>query len=251
MEGGYLLNLNNSQFERLVGKAINISIYGGPGYEEYCSKANKMRELWDKESDSVIGLLMESLLDYYELYAKRQKKNPEEYQMQLKELRVVVNRLNGTDLHFELPENIEESLQTLLEDINHSVTQNKPTLVLDRIHTYASKVLRKACYENGIKVVSENGKNLPLHSLAGMLGKFYERENVIESAFTLIALKQSISLFEKYNEIRNDKSFAHDNEILNVAEAEYVVKAMVNLLKFVNQIEDIRKADKENNPFED
>ena len=49
----------------------------------------------------------------------------------------------------------------------------------------------------------------------------------------------SISLFEKFNEIRNNKSYAHDNEVLDNDEAEYVVAiiiAMLNLLKKIDNL---------------
>ena len=47
-----------------------------------------------------------------------------------------------------------------------------------------------------------------------------------------------ISIFEKFNTIRNDQSFAHDNTILNKNESEFVLKTISNLLVFINKVEE-------------
>ena len=82
-----------------------------------------------------------------------------------------------------------------------------------------------------------SGKFHPIHSLAGALQKFYRQKNVVESEFSLTAIRNSIDLFSKYNDIRNDKSFAHPNEILNKAEAVYAVQIMANTLVLIERIE--------------
>ncbi|MBR6413328.1 MAG: abortive infection family protein [Oscillospiraceae bacterium] len=43
--------------------------------------------------------------------------------------------------------------------------------------------------------------------------------------------------FVKYNEIRNDKSYAHDNDVLDKAEATYVVSIVTATLSLINAIE--------------
>lgn len=50
-------------------------------------------------------------------------------------------------------------------------------------------------------------------------------------------MKMSISTFEKYNTIRNDKSYAHDNEVLDKAEAEYVVTIVTATLTLIHKLE--------------
>ena len=52
-----------------------------------------------------------------------------------------------------------------------------------------------------------------------------------------------ISLFAKYNDIRNDNSYAHPNDVLNKAEAEYVVKTMLSTLQFIMKIEGANDTD--------
>lgn len=53
---GELLDMSsgNSSFARFVMGAINIDIYEGPGYTEYCSKVNKLRQIWKNEQDRLL-----------------------------------------------------------------------------------------------------------------------------------------------------------------------------------------------------
>lgn len=242
LDSGYVLDFSNSTFARFILETINIDIYGGPGYEEYCSKANKLRQIWSRESDVVVGKLMDELLVYCEeLCSRKEEELSERTIKKINELRVAVNRLKGTNISVSLPVKSEETLQTLIEDINNSLARNKPTLVLDRLHTFATKLLRQVCIDNSINIEDGKGNNLPLHSLAGMLKKQYEKVEIFESSFTLLALQNSISLFDSYNKVRNDKSYAHDNDILNMVEADFVVKSMANVLTFVDNVENYRK----------
>ena len=79
----------------------------------------------------------------------------------------------------------------------------------------------------------------PIHSLAGMLAKHYQKSAAFQSDFSEQAIKTSISLFDKDNGIRNDQSFAHDNEILNNAEAMLAVKIMTATISFIYEFEEI------------
>jgi len=153
----------------------------------------------------------------------------------------VASRLKGIVTQVNLPIKKEETLQTLLEDINSALSRNKPELVLDRLHTFSTKLLRQICTDNGIVVINNKGDYLPLHSLAGMLKKKYEEKPMFSSTFTISAIQNSISLFDQYNAIRNKRSYAHDNEILGKLEAEFVVKIMADLLVFIDRIEIHRK----------
>lgn len=64
MEDGYVLDFSNKEFNRFIYDSINIEIYKGKGYEEDCSKANKMRQILKKESDSKVAQLLEELVKY-------------------------------------------------------------------------------------------------------------------------------------------------------------------------------------------
>lgn len=241
MASGYVMDFSNSSFSRFIGEVINIDVYEGPGYEEYSSKANKLRQIWNEEPDNVVGTLIEALLSYFEDMQLRNDKLTGYEKKKIGEMRLVATRLKGSSPHIELPNKREDSLQTLQEDINSALARNKPELVLDRLHTFSTKLLRQICTDNEITVTDDKGANLPLHSLAGMLRKKYEQDGLFQSSFTLTALQNSISLFDKYNSIRNNQSYAHDNEVLDALEAEFAVRIMTDLLNFIDKAESYRK----------
>lgn len=251
MSGGYVLDFTNSTFQDFIADTVSLNIYSDRGYEEYCSKANKLRQIWNQESDLIVGKLMSELLDYYnDCQTRIGIPRTDRHIKLITELRDVVQRLLETNSDIDFPEKEEETLNILLEDIRQSLLRQQPVLVLDRLHTFSTKMLRQICLNRGISIQNEKGNNLPLHSLAGMLKKKYETEQLFESSFTIKAIQTSISLFDEYNNVRNNQSFAHDNDILNSIEAEFIVRSMANILTFIDKVETIDGDGAAKNQFE-
>ena len=141
------------------------------------------------------------------------------------------------DLEINLPNEDDENFDILSQDIHDALAKGEPTLVLDRLHTFSIKYLREACLKHDLPV-DNNGERYPLHSLAGELAKYYEQNRYFESEFCQQTIKMSISIFERYSKIRNDMSYAHDNKILNNAEATYVVTIIAATLRLLRTIEE-------------
>ena len=137
----------------------------------------------------------------------------------------------------ELPKNNQDDYALLSKDIESSLSKGEPVLALDRLHTYSTKLFRNLCKKYGIQIADPKGDFYPLHNLIGSLAKEYENKKKFKSEFSKSAMKMSISLFEQYNVIRNKKSLAHDNDVLDNNEAEYVVKTMMNLIVYIDKIE--------------
>lgn len=137
-----------------------------------------------------------------------------------------------------LPERTGDDFATLSRDIRDALAKDEPVLVLDRLHTFSMKYFRELCKGHNIKVSDQDGQLYPLHSLVGSLVKYYELNDLFESDFSKKAVKSSISLFDSYNAIRNDQSFAHDNALLSKREATYVVRILTDTLAFIDEIED-------------
>ena len=145
--------------------------------------------------------------------------------------------ISDDEVEITLPETDEDDFQTLNRDIHDALAKNEPVLVLDRLHTFAIKYLRDLCQKHGISVSSKDGKLHPLHNLVGSLSKYYDQNNMFESEFSKMAMKMSISLFDSYNEIRNNQSYAHDNKVLDNNESAYVVRMLSATLTFIESIE--------------
>ena len=54
---------------------------------------------------------------------------------------------------------------------------------------------------------------------------------------TDISMKSAMSIFEKFNFTRNNKTLAHDNQILGHDEARYVYDSIMAILRFIRAIE--------------
>jgi hypothetical protein len=50
-------------------------------------------------------------------------------------------------------------------------------------------------------------------------------------------LKFSINIIDAFNDVRNNKSFAHDNPILNYHESILIFNNISNTIKFIETIE--------------
>ncbi|MFA5585712.1 MAG: abortive infection family protein, partial [Saccharofermentanales bacterium] len=187
------------------------------------------------------GNLINALLDRY-IDNKQQidAYGPKE-QRRVEDIREVARRLLRHPIELTIPTEKEDTLRTLQEDINNALSRNQPTLVLDRLHTFSTRYLRNVCSSYDIGVTNDKGNYLPLHSLAGALKKHYLKNVVFDSPFVPLAIQNSIVIFEKFNEIRNKQSYAHDNDVLGNTEAEYVVRTMINTLSFIDSIERLAK----------
>ncbi len=124
------------------------------------------------------------------------------------------------------------TLDELISDLERTIGQNKPEVALDHLHTYC---MRKFAY-----LLERRGHHCgPDQALHARFGKY--RKEVLASLDLTpasdLAMKSAISVFEKYNDVRNHHSLAHDNEILVHAEARYIFDAVTALLRFIKKIE--------------
>lgn len=85
-------------------------------------------------------------------------------------------------------------------------------------------------------------QNKPLHGY-GEYVKFLKQNGFIESEMTEKILKYAISIMDAFNDVRNNKSFAHDNNLLNYDESLLVFKNVASIIAFIDLIE--RKIDKQ------
>ena len=75
-----------------------------------------------------------------------------------------------------------------------------------------------------------------MHAIFGAYGKRL-RDSREVSAFALPTLRVQHKLFEGLNDARNKRSFAHDNELLAVSEAQFIVDCVLSSLAFIERIE--------------
>jgi hypothetical protein len=117
--------------------------------------------------------------------------------------------------------------------IRTAIEHNEPATALDRLHVFAMKFLRTYCERRGIEV----NRDKPLHSLMGEYVKALRSAGLLESEMTDRILRSSISVLEAFNDVRNNRSLAHDNPILNHSEALLIFSHIGASIRFIRTLE--------------
>lgn len=239
MQSGYVLRFSNDRFQEFffdsTGKDIyNVKYENGSG-----SKAYRLRSFWGIESNMVVGKLINDLLECWRTdkitYENGDITNSET--MLFNDCLLIASRLlkdNSIENSDVIQaDSTDKDFKVLAEIIKNSIENNRPETALDRLHTYVIKYARELCDKH---VISYD-KDTPLHSLFGGYVKFLKASNVIESDMTEKILKSSISVLDAFNDVRNNKSLAHDNHVLNYDESVLIFNHILSVIKFINSVE--------------
>lgn len=251
MGSGYVLGFSNRTFAQFILEAVNKDIYE----ERYSlfgdSKANRLRAFWKLESNYLVAKLTLELLEQWKtnkilLEIDIEPKDYALYEECTKFLEALKN--NGISEHIDdlmEPDLVDSDFSLLARTIRDSIEKNEPEVALDRLHTYVVKYIRSLCDKHGI--IYDNNK--PLHSFYGEYVKYLRKNSFIESEMTERILRNSISILDAFNDVRNNRSFAHDNKILNYHESMLIFKSISSTISFIESIE--LKMHSSNNNIED
>lgn len=236
MGSGYVLDFSNRTFEEFILESVGIEIYDEKYDYASGSKANRMRAFWEKESNYFVGKLLGDIFDNWgELNHGYEKKPIPE------ECIKIVQRLKTSapvpDISAVEPNTDDKDFETLAKSVREAIDRNEPETGLDRLHTFVTKYFRVVCEKHGITTEWEK----PLHSLVGEYVKHLKREGLIESEMTERILKSSISVMEAFNKVRNQQSYAHDNEVLNYNESLLIFGHVTSSIRFIKAIQDARR----------
>ncbi len=238
MKTGYVLDFSDRTFQEFIVDILGIDIYESKYNYASGSKANRLRAFWKVESNYKVGVIIENLLEYWLSQSQTARLSYDQsdeilykeclkIHVRLKQDGPVENldalKANSDDKDFNL----------LSKSIRESIEKNEPETALDRLHTFVVKYIRELCDRHSISY----SKDTPLHSLFGCYVKHLVSKNLIESSMTERILKSSISVMEAFNDVRNNKSFAHDNPILNYNESILIFTDVANVIRFIKSIE--------------
>ncbi|MEN1710963.1 abortive infection family protein [Pseudomonas aeruginosa] len=127
----------------------------------------------------------------------------------------------------------ERDFEVVAEHVREAIEKNQPEGALDRLHTFMNKFIRITCEPHGITVNREK----PLHSVFGEYVKALRGNGHLKSAMTECILRSSISMLEAFNDVRNNKSLAHDNPILNDDESLLIFNHVASSIRFIKSLE--------------
>jgi hypothetical protein len=229
----YVLQFSNITFRNFVARSTGKDIYDDAYAGGGDSKAKRLRTFWDKEPDHVVGKLLSDLLEL--MVRLNWDKDP----TLLDRCQAVADRLRGASKVDGAEVFHEETLDELENSVRQAIQDNQPQKALDHLHTFAMRYVRKLCEENEIEISGGTGRTAkkPLHSLFGEYVKCLEEKGKIDSGMTRRILKTSISTLEAFNDVRNNKSLAHDNDLLNYNESLLIFRHVTATLRFLQALD--------------
>jgi len=118
-------------------------------------------------------------------------------------------------------------------DVREAIEKNLPEAALDRLHMFVIKYMRTLCEQRGVEV----NRDKALHSIFGEYVKRLRDVGHLESLMTECILKSSNSVVEAFSDVRNNKSLAHDNPILNYEESLLIFNHVASSIRFIKSIE--------------
>lgn len=238
MGGGYVLNFSNRTFEEFILDSVGIDIYEEKYNYWSGSKANRLRAFWDLESPGVVAKLLEDLYEYWQYHNLKDGEiiDKEDVELTNNYMSVVTklkNQYGGEELETFDKFSTHQKFEELSKSIRNYLREDKPGLALDRLHTFVTRFLR----DLGDKYNYAHGAEVPLHSLLGAYVKAKKSEANTISQTTERILKSSISILDSFNDVRNNKSYAHDNIILGADESRLIVSNISSLIRFIDSVE--------------
>jgi hypothetical protein len=232
MGSGYVLNFSNRTFAEFFLDSFGIDIYHSKYDYGSGSKANLMRGFWERESNYLVGCVLDLLFtEWNEFKGCGAPDEPPE------ECLRIVRRLKDSapvpDIEAIRPNIEDQCFDALARSVREAIDHNEPEAGLDRLHTFVVKFFRVLCEKRGI----DTSREKPLHSLVGEYVKALKNEGLIESDMAQRILKSSISVMDAFNRVRNEQSFAHDNKVLNYSESVLIFSHVTSTIRFIKALE--------------
>lgn len=235
MHGGYVLDFSDRTFAEFFEDEFQLDLCEEKYRASGSSKARRLRTFIQGEDDYTVAKVVRALWKYRETLPRYCEPSPELDALKARFFDLVLRIEGGaavprTDALDRFKQ--DETLEELIAAIERDIGANKPATALDRLHTYCMKKFAHLLDERGIAW----DKNDPLQSRVGKYVKALESEQDLRE-ITRRIIKSAISVFDAFNDVRINRSFAHDNDLIDQAEARFIFDAVSAFLRFVKSIE--------------
>lgn len=237
MKSGYVMDFSDRTFGEFVGEATGLDIFVEKYHYASNSKANRLRGFMKVENNYVVGKLLGHFCNYWLSKVQLNQISWGADEDLYKECLRIAERLKSDNIVEYLealkPNSDVKDFELLAKSIKESIEKNEPEAALDRLHTFVIKYVRQICDNHGLG----HDRDEPLHSLFGKYVKKLLNDKLIDSIMAEKILRFSINVLDAFNDVRNNKSLAHDNPILNYHESILIFNNITNTIKFIETIE--------------
>lgn len=232
MGSGYVLDFSDRTFAEFFESEFGIDIDDDRYRFMGTSKANRLRAFIEVEDAAVVARVLRALRKHCEAILIRRGHPDDGLGPRMAE---VIARLEGegtarTDAIDRFTQ--DDTLVELVAAIERDINAGSPGAALDRLHTYSMKRFAHALRQRDIPVTGDE----PLHSRVGKWVNAIEAERRLTDV-TRQAIKSAIGLMEKFNHARNHLSLAHDNELVERAEARFIFETVSAVLRLAKALD--------------
>ena len=246
--GGYVLDFSDCTMAEWFEETFDLDIFQERFQAEGHSKGKTLRGFVEVTEPRLVARVLHALWLYRCELPDYKESDPEEEARLKAWLDRYTNELE-TASTMKLEDALTDfsrdtTLPKLRASIANDLVAEKPGVALDRVHTYCVKRFRHLLSERGHPVEERT----PLHAIFGAYGKLL-RDNREVTEFALPTLRVQHKLFEALNDARNKRSFAHDNDLLSVSEAQFLIDCVLSSLAFIKRIESSRPQSEDDTPF--
>lgn len=234
---GYVLNFSNNSFKTFIVDVTGKNIYDTRYSENNSgSKGQRLLRFIELEPDYTVGILLKAMFDELMDFNNRQGKvgDADSYSSYTKIYDRLISGGNVVE-HIDAIQAINEDrdFHSLAKLIRESIEKNEPEAALDRLHTYLIKFLKELCLYHKISFTKEETVN----ALYGKYIKAIRERGFLESSMSEKIVQFSFQIMDAFNDIRNNRSFAHDNQILNYDESVLIFSNVSAMVKFIQAME--------------
>lgn len=232
MRSGFVLDFSNNSFARFFEEEVGRDIYSGAYEANGPSKANHLRSFWTREDDSLVGRVINGLLEH----CRDTGHAALERHALFRDCEAIAARLAQAKPveDIEAIDGDTEDFQKVAKAARECFERNEPEQGLDRLHTFLVKFLRKLCEEHGIP----RDRSVPLGGLMGAYVKRVKEEGLLTSQMAEHILKGATTIFGQYDYVRNNHTMAHDNPVLAYDEALLIASNVASTVRFIKACEE-------------
>lgn len=225
---GMVWDFTNATFKNFIESYTGLDIYHDKYLaEDGGSKMKRLKKFLDIEENSYVIMLLEGIMEYGKRRKYLCKSNIDEIERYIKRLKRLEKSITFDKGMFKSQKRIE----LLINDINEKVAKKQFELAIDRLHSFFKGYIEMLCERVKIDI-----NNKALDALYGELIKYIHENGVFEEGITKDILSSSKKIMKSFDFARNNKSFAHTNDIMKQCEAEFLCIYIIDLYKFLYKI---------------
>lgn len=225
---GLVWDFTNATFKEFVESYTGLDIYNDKyEAEDGGSKIKRLKMFLKIEENSYVIMLLEGIKEYGKKRKYLCKSNIDEIEKYIKRLKRLEKSITFDKEIFKSQKRVD----LLINDINEKVAKKQFELAIDRLHSFFKGYIEVLCEQIKIDI-----KDKSLDALYGEVLKYIHDNEIFEEGITKDILTSSKKIMKSFDYSRNNRSFAHTNDIMKQNEAEFLCMYIIDLYKFLYKI---------------